>query len=62
MRLTRKAREQARHCRAVVLQELGALADADPRPVWKAEQEKSARLAQRAQCPCNGWGCVACGG
>jgi hypothetical protein len=47
--LRKSTRETLRHERATVLQELGARADADPRPFWRANQERAAELRRWAQ-------------
>ena len=47
--LRKRTREMLRHERATVLQELGAVADADPRPFWRANQERAAELRRWAQ-------------
>ena len=58
MKIRKRTREQARHARAVVLQQLGAQADADPQVFWEHNRRVSARLRARAADPCRYCGVV----
>lgn len=47
--LRKRTRDSLRHERATVLQQLGAVADADPRAFYAANQVRAAELRRQAE-------------